>query len=726
VGRLEAFMLVATLCVGMTGQGMAQAPAWAWHTVQKGETLPSLAQRYQTTVAALMKLNGWTTPRPLRPGERIKVPVKPHQSSTPSAKPTSNPASPPKAPTQPPSSQGVLVARKVLPSLPQPRLLQVTVGKAIALKVPGLRSVSVAAPEIADVQVLTADTLGVLGKKVGNTSLIVVTATQTMIWEVQVTPEPFLRERLQQLIGLPTVTIEVVKDAIILTGTVPTQSERERATALARLFATTVLDLLRVEEPPTPPTPPKPALPSPEEIERAIGIKGVRVRLVGDSAVLEGTVETPDEATRAEKVAVLLVPKVINLLQVRPLSADELQALIAIPTVKVRETPEALVLEGTVPTQEDLNRLNELAGQARRKVVNWVKVVAPPPPPTVTFAQKVKDAIGIPTVEVQGDEKGLVLSGTVATQAEKERALRIARFMLGLPPVPPPTPPTTPTPLMVVPGVGAAPMPTPPTGAPTGAAPAEPRLLDLLEVKGGKQIRVELRVLEINRTALRDLGVNFPGLAEPAVAAPPGVLPAPGVAIGQIPNPATGGVTGVAQRTPIQAFLQALEQRNVARTLSAPSAVVLSGQEARFNVGGEIPIPVATVAPGVGTTTAVEFRPFGLVMSVLPTVEPNGKIRLTVSAEVSELDPGIAVNIGGAIIFGTRTRKASTQVELASQETLVMSGLVQRLTQTIINRVPLLSKIPILGELFTSRRFQQGETELAILVTPVLVEPTEQ
>jgi Flp pilus assembly secretin CpaC len=714
VGRLEAFMLVATLCVGMAGQGMAQAPAWAWHTVQKGETLSALARHYQTTVAQLVKLNGWRKPRLLRLGERIKVPVK--VQPTTSVKPSSERQQP-----SPIATAGrVLVApvAQTMPTsaspVPRPSVLQVPVGKAIALKVPGLRAVSVAAPEIADVQVLTADTLGVLGKKVGNTSLIVVTATQTMVWEVQVTPEPFLRERLQQLIGLPTVTIEVVKDAIILTGTVPTQSERERATALARLFATTVLDLLRVEEPPTPPTPPKPALPSPEEIERAIGIKGVRVRLVGDSAVLEGTVETPDEATRAEKVAVLLVPKVINLLQVRPLSADELQALIAIPTVKVRETPEALVLEGTVPTQEDLNRLNELAGQARRKVVNWVKVVAPPLPPTVTFAQKVKDAIGIPTVEVQGDEKGLVLSGTVATQAEKERALRIARFMLGLPPVPPPTPPTTPTPLMVVPGVGAAPMPTPPTGAPTGAAPAEPRLLDLLEVKGGKQIRVELRVLEINRTALRDLGVNFPALA------------APGVAIGQIPNPATGGVTGVAQRTPVQALVQALENRNAARTLSAPSAVVLSGQEARFNVGGEIPIPVATVAPSIGTTTAVEFRPFGLVMSVLPTVEPNGKIRLTVSAEVSELDFTIAVTIGGAVIPGTRTRKASTQVELASQETLVMSGLVQRLTQTIINRVPLLSKIPILGELFTSRRFQQGETELAILVTPVLVEPTEQ
>jgi pilus assembly protein CpaC len=202
-------------------------------------------------------------------------------------------------------------------------------------------------------------------------------------------------------------------------------------------------------------------------------------------------------------------------------------------------------------------------------------------------------------------------------------------------------------------------------------------------------------------------------------------LQAPGIVFGQIENPATGGVTGFAQRTPIKAVLQAMEQKNLARTLSAPSAVVLSGQEARFNVGGEIPIPVATIAPGVGTTTAVEFRPFGLVLSVIPTVEPNGKIALRVSTEVSELDTTIAVNIGGALIPGTRIRKASTQVELASGETLVMSGLVQRVQQEIVNKVPFLSKIPILGELFTSRKFQQGETELAILVTPILIEPSE-
>ncbi|MFA0730663.1 MAG: hypothetical protein LKKZDAJK_000555 [Candidatus Fervidibacter sp.] len=705
MGRFEALALVAVLCVGIARQGMAQVSAWAQHTVQKGETLSALAHRYQTTVDQLVRLNGWQKPHSLRPGERIKVPLKSRQPASPS-QPPSRPPLPPKA-----TAQSVLGSRKAMSSLPRHRLLLVTVGKAVALKVPKLRSVSVAAPEIADVQVLTADTLGVLGKKVGNTSLIVVTSQQTLMWEVQVMPEPFLKERLQRLIGLPTVTVEVVKDAIVLTGTVPTQRDRERVTALARLFATTVLDLLRVEEAPKPP---QPALPSPEEMERAIGIQGVKVRVVGDTVVLEGTVATADAATRAEKVAALLAPKVVNLLQVRPLSADEVRALIALPTVQVRETPEALVLEGTVATPEDLQRLNEIVAQARRKVVNWVKVVPPPAPPTVPFAQKVKDAIGIPTVEVQGDEKGLILTGTVATQAEKERALRIARFMLGLPPVPSPTPSSAPTTPLVMPGVGVTPLPTAPTGAPPIGVAAEPKLLDLLEVKGGKQIRVELRVLEINRNALRDLGINFPALA------------APGVAIGQAPNLATGGVTGIAQRTPIQALLQALEQRNIARTLSAPSAVVLSGQEARFNVGGEVPIPVATLAPGIGTTTAVEFRPFGLVMSVQPTVEPSGKIRLSVNAEVSELDFTIAVTIGGANIPGTRTRKASTQVELASGETLVMSGLVQRVTQEIVNRVPLLSKIPILGELFTSRRFQQGETELAILVTPVLVEPREQ
>lgn len=688
-----------TLCI--LGSVFAQTPSWTWHTVKKGETLYQLARRHQTTVAHLCRLNGFSTPRLLRIGERLKVPVR----SAPKAAGSSPQSKPPHP----------------IPRLPNPspiqRVLQVQVGKAVVLTVPTLRSVSIANPEIADVQILTAETVGVLGKKVGSTSLILVTTKRTMLMDVQVTPEPLLRERLQALIGIPTVRVEVVKDALLLTGSVPSQSDKERVIALARLFVTTVLDLLRVEEPPKPPKPP---LPSPEEIERAIGIEGIKARFVEDTLVLEGTVKTPDDVTRAEKVAALLAPKVVNLVQARPMSAQEMQALIAIPTVKVKETPEALVMEGEVHSQEELQRINELAGQARRKVVNWVKVVPPPPPPPPPsppdFATRVKEAIGIPTIEVKGDEKGLVLMGTVETQAEKEKALRITRFLLGLPPIPTPTgaAPSA-VPQLVLPGVGV----TTPT-APNPAPPAQPQaqILDLIEVKGGKQIRVELRLVEINRTALRDLGIDYPALA------------APGVSVGQAAKidstlqPSVSGVTGIAQRTPVLAFLRALEQKNAARTLSAPNTVVLSGQEAKFNVGGEIPIPIATVAPGIGTTTAVEFRPFGIVLTVVPTIEPTGKINLKVTTEVSELDFTIAVTIAGATIPGKRVRTATTQVELTSDETLVMSGLVQRVQQELINRVPILSKIPILGELFTSRRFQQGETELAILVTPTILQPT--
>lgn len=701
------FALLTVAC--FIGISWGQTHTWQWHTVQKGETLYGLAQRYQATVNDLVRLNGWNAPRLLKVGERIKVPVK-----------SSAPATKPQRVDQKPGQ------KKVPPSLPQPRLkvVQVEVGKAVVLTVHNLRSVSIANPEVADVQILGPDHLGVLGKSVGNTTLILIANGRTFTLDVQVLPEPFLRERLLALISVPTVQVEIVKGAIVLSGTVPSQQDKERIAALARLFAATVIDLLRVEEPRLAEEEVKVVLPSPEEIERGIGIEGVKVKAIGDSIVLEGTVSSPEDAARAEKIAVLLAPKVVNLLQVRPMTVEEVQALIPIPTVKVRSIPEAIVLEGEVSSPEELQRLNEIIAQVRGKVINWVKVAAPPPQkpeaPPPSFSERVKEAIGIPTIDVKGDEKGLVLMGTVSTQAEKEKALRIARFMLGLPPVPPPPPPAPSGPaIMFTPTTGiTTTAPNPVAGAPIAPTP-QPQILDLIEVKGGKQIRVELQVVEINRTALRHLGIEYPALSSPDP------MQAPGIVFGQIENPATGGVSGFAQRTPIKAVLQAMEQKNLARTLSAPSAVVLSGQEARFNVGGEIPIPVATIAPGVGTTTAVEFRPFGLVLSVTPTVEPNGKINLRVNTEVSELDITIAVNIAGALIPGTRIRKASTQVELASGETLVMSGLVQRIQQEIVNKVPFLSKIPILGELFTSRKFQQGETELAILVTPVLIEPNE-
>lgn len=654
--------------------------SWTYHIVRRGETLYALARRYKTTVETLCHLNGFSRPRPLRVGERLKVPRR---------KPFAPKRKAPFGPSRP------IISRS----------LQVPVGKLILVTVPKLQAVSVADPDIADVQVLRGDLVGILGRSVGVTTAVLV-GKETVVLDVSVIPDPASLKRLQDLINMPTVKAELVQGAIILSGKVPSEAERKRALAIARLFFDTVIDLLQVHPPPSPPPQPlPPPIPPLSEIEKAINVPGVKVRLVGETVILEGIVETEEERARAEKIASLLAPQVINLITVRPLTAEELQSLLGSPTIRVKKVRDVLVVEGEVRSREELKRVEDILKRARQKVINQVRVLPPPSsPPPPDFATRVQEAIGIPTLKVIGDEKGLILVGTVKTQAQKEWALRIAKFLLGLP-----TAPQTPKESPTKPTLRLNPTPLNPSNPATPSP--QGRVLDLIEVKGAKQIRVEVRIVEINRTALRELGVDYPALAPP------------GVAIGQELNPETGGVTGIAQRTPISAFLRALIERNALRILSAPSTVVLSGKKALFQVGGEVPIPIVTTVPAVGQTQMVEFRPFGIILTVIPTVEPTGKITLQVETQVSELDFTIAVTIAGAIIPGTRIRNAKTVVELNSGQTLVIGGLLQRTTEEIVRRIPVLSKIPIIGELFKSRRFLRGETELAILVTPILVSP---
>ncbi|MCS7223332.1 MAG: BON domain-containing protein [Armatimonadetes bacterium] len=726
--RIGPTAFVIFLFLFAPGQIPGQDQKWRVHVVRPGETLYRVASLYRTSVAELCRWNniradevlfvgqvlrlvpGETTvqlPAPALPSANNRPQTGVLQRSLPDTSVTPNPH-----PHPHPHSN---------PSPVRQRVIQVEVGKAVPLTVPTIKSVSIANPEVADVQILTPTTIAVLGRAVGSTTLIVVSDRRTLLYQISVIPDPLMGKHLQALLP-PTVRVEAVRGALVLTGTASSPEEKDRALALARIFSTTVIDLIRiVEEEVVEEKPPVEPQIYVKDIEDAIAIPTVRVRLVGDTLVLEGEVANPEEAARAEKTALLYRPKVVNLLSIRPMTAEEVQALIPIPTVKVRQAPGALVIEGIVTTQEDLQRINEAAGQARQKVFNWVRVVPPPPEPG--FARRVQEAIGIPTIQVQGDEKGLVLMGTVESQAQKERALRIANFMVGEgAPAPEregravqPSPTgMAPTGIEgaggVLPGFALiGPTPAPPPEAPS-------RVLDLIEVKGGRQIRVDLRVVEINRTALRDLGIDYPALT---TTAPPTVQ----LQVGQAANPATGGVTGIAQRTPIVAFIRALEQKNLARTLSAPSTVVLSGQNARFFVGGEIPILSAQVVSAAGITTTIRFEPFGIILQVTPTVEPTGKIRLRIDTEVSQLDPTTAIVVAGSLIPGKQRRTAQTIVELDSEQTLTMSGLIQRVRTETVNRIPVLGRIPILGELFTSRRFQTGETELAILVTPTLLEP---
>ncbi len=165
----------------------------------------------------------------------------------------------------------------------------------------------------------------------------------------------------------------------------------------------------------------------------------------------------------------------------------------------------------------------------------------------------------------------------------------------------------------------------------------------------------------------------------------------------------------------------ALEQEGLAKTLAEPNLMTLSGEAARFLAGGEVPIPTASVN-GVVT---VEWKQFGVGLVFSPVVLANGDINLKLESEVSAVDNTISVSTGTITVPGFKTRRATTVVELPSGGSLMIAGLLQDDAANTINSVPGVRDIPILGALFGSTAFQRDETELVVTVTAYLVDPVE-
>jgi pilus assembly protein CpaC len=162
-----------------------------------------------------------------------------------------------------------------------------------------------------------------------------------------------------------------------------------------------------------------------------------------------------------------------------------------------------------------------------------------------------------------------------------------------------------------------------------------------------------------------------------------------------------------------------LEGNGMARVLAEPTLVALSGQSASFLAGGELPVPVPQ---GLGTIS-IEYKPFGIGLTVTPTVLSNERIVLKVAPEASDLDYTNAVSINGVAVPAISTRRADTTVELGDGESFIIGGLVSRTTTSNADKVPLLGDIPVLGTFFKQNKYQMNEKELVILVTPHLVKP---
>lgn len=265
--------------------------------------------------------------------------------------------------------------------------------------------------------------------------------------------------------------------------------------------------------------------------------------------------------------------------------------------------------------------------------------------------------------------------------------------------------------------------------------------VDMTVLPGVQQVQVQVRMAEVSRTALRQLGVNgvvagsdaFLGSNLGASNQSSITAPIDAPANGNTPfifgdtniSPAVTLFGGLA-RGDLELFVQALADNQYLRVLAEPNLVALSGSEANFLAGGEIPIPVVQGGGTAGSTVTIQFKPFGIALKFRPVVTGEGGIRLSMASEVSEVTEGLSqttTEFGGIRVPGIQTRRTETSLELKSGQTFAVSGLLSERTISQVSKIPVLGDLPILGTLFRSVQYRTGETELLLLVTASLVEP---
>lgn len=254
-----------------------------------------------------------------------------------------------------------------------------------------------------------------------------------------------------------------------------------------------------------------------------------------------------------------------------------------------------------------------------------------------------------------------------------------------------------------------------------------------LSVKS-QTVQVEVKIVEFNKRVLKQAGLNIFSTAPNKHGFSFGVFSPSSLTSARFePN---GVINGETTSPLAQAFgllmnfgkanialnLGLLEGNGLARVLAEPTLVALSGQSANFLAGGEIPVPIAQ---GLGTTS-IEYKPFGIGLTVSPTVLSNQRIVLKVAPEASDLDYTNAVTLSGVAVPAITTRRADTTVELGDGESFVIGGLVSRTTTSSVDKVPMLGDLPVLGTMFKRQDYQQNERELVIVVTPHLVKPMAQ
>lgn len=277
-------------------------------------------------------------------------------------------------------------------------------------------------------------------------------------------------------------------------------------------------------------------------------------------------------------------------------------------------------------------------------------------------------------------------------------------------------------------------------GSPAEAALAErlavsvlatDKVLNSVNVLQPTQVNLRVRIAEVSRTVLKQLGVNWEGfyngsnigfgiangrdvsniIADPVTQLPIEIFNRPDVGNSLFGEIFTGGVD-------LNYAIDALDQEGFIKVLAEPNLTALTGQTANFLAGGEFPIPIPS-RDGLG----IEYREFGVKLEFTPTVMSTGRISMHVKPEVSDLSSAGAIRIEGINIPSISTRRAETTVELGSGQSFAIAGLIENNVIQDSNKFPGLGDIPIIGALFRSEEFRREETELLIVITPYIVRP---
>ncbi|MEM9425195.1 MAG: type II and III secretion system protein family protein [Pseudomonadota bacterium] len=289
-------------------------------------------------------------------------------------------------------------------------------------------------------------------------------------------------------------------------------------------------------------------------------------------------------------------------------------------------------------------------------------------PDVAEFKERLRQILPGEGIEVRTANDGIVMSGVVSSIEKLDRALDLANRY------------------------------------------APDRVSNLMVVGGTQQVMLKVRFAEVQRSVLKTLAGEI-SFVDTDIDGSFG-----GVSVG------TGGGTINGSfdigSVAFEAALSALESKNLARTLAEPNLVSLSGQEASFLAGGEVPIPVSD-DDGI----SIEYRPFGIQLTFIPRVVDGSKINLELNAAVSAIDDDISVTSASIAVPGFSRRETETTVEMHAGQSFAIAGLLQDDFSDVATQTPWLGDIPILGTLFRSASYQRDQSELVVIITPHLVTP---